>query len=52
MMLAIFCVLLLFTSPPVSLATATSVALFESMPLAMSDNLLIPLFTTLFLSVA
>jgi dolichol kinase len=52
MMLVIFCVLLLFTSPLVSLATAASVALFESMPLAMSDNLLIPLFTTLFLSVA
>ena len=51
MMLVIFCVLLPFASPFVSLLTAVSVALFESMPLAMSDNLLIPLFTTIFLSV-
>jgi dolichol kinase len=51
MTLVIFAVLLLFTSPLVSFLIAISVALFESMPLSMSDNLLVPLFTALLLSV-
>jgi dolichol kinase len=51
MMLVVFCVLLLFTSPLVSFFVAVSVSSFESMPLAMSDNLLVPLFTAILLSV-
>lgn len=45
-----FFVLLPFASLLPSLLVAISVALFESMPLAMSDNLVIPLLTGMLLS--
>jgi dolichol kinase len=49
--LALFFLLLFFTSPPVAEAVAVSVVLFESMPLAMSDNLIVPLFAGMVLTV-
>ena len=48
--LVLFFLLLFFASPPVAGIVAISVGLFESMPLAMSDNLLVPVFAGMILS--
>ncbi|MEM2618637.1 MAG: hypothetical protein QW356_04020 [Candidatus Hadarchaeales archaeon] len=50
--LTIFVLLLLFTNPLLSACIATSVAIFESMPLAFSDNLIVPLFAGILLKTA
>jgi dolichol kinase len=48
--LVLFLLLLFFASPLVAVAAAVSVVLFESMPLAMSDNLIVPLFAGMILT--
>ena len=50
MALVTFVLLLFFASPLASAVVVISVVLFESMPLAMSDNLVVPLLTGMLLS--
>lgn len=49
MSLVVFGVLSLFISPLKSLVIAVSIAVFESLPLEMSDNLLVPVLTGMLL---
>jgi dolichol kinase len=51
MMTVIFLLLLPFVSPWLSMLVAFSVAIFESMPLEVCDNLIVPMFAGLLLDV-